>query len=341
MGQLAALIRGFIVFGHKSAACLYNDRVKQQKDRGKRQDYCRHTDQRASCHQHAERGNDGNPRIHSNAESRCEERHRADENALDRSLVRDQHCFALILAGRSLHLISARHEDRVIDCGSQLDRSDDDRGNEGKRRPCIKGKSHIDEDRALNDQHQKDRQAQRHKHDHNDRSYDPDRGPVDDIEVVVGNGDQVFGTGRVADQHRTVVVSVDNLIDRIDLRVHFVGRRDIFTGHQHQLISAAIQNVRRFLREDLPGNPLSHKAVHGNDAFDARHVLDLLRHFIAGLRVQIRVRENHQRVVHTERVFHSLVGHHGRQILWQSLDDVIVDIVMSISVDCGNPRENK
>ena len=160
MGQLSSLISHFVVFTYKSPARSDDNGIKQKQDRGKREYYRHHTDQRASGHQHAQGGDDGNSRIHSYPEGRREEGHRADEDTLDRRLVGDQNCLALALSGSSLHLITARHQNRVVDGRAQLDRSDDDRGDERKRRSCVIGEAHVDEDCALDDQDQKDRQAQ-------------------------------------------------------------------------------------------------------------------------------------------------------------------------------------
>lgn len=126
MGQLTALISQLVLFTYKSPARSDDDGIKQKQDCGKREYYRHHTDQRASGHQHAQGGDDGDSRIHSHPEGRREEGHRADEDTLDRRLVSDQHCLSLALSGSSLHLIPASHQDRVVNGGSQLDRSDDD-----------------------------------------------------------------------------------------------------------------------------------------------------------------------------------------------------------------------
>ena len=62
MGQRAVLIPQLISFIYEPAAGPYNDRIKQQQDRGKREYYGDHTDQSAPRHQHAEGGNYGDSR---------------------------------------------------------------------------------------------------------------------------------------------------------------------------------------------------------------------------------------------------------------------------------------
>ena len=89
----------------------------------------------------------------------------------------DQNRLLFALSASSLNLIPASHQDRVVNGGSQLDRSDDDRSDERKRSTCIVRKSHVDEDRALDDQDQQDRKAQRRENEHDDRRNDTNGSP--------------------------------------------------------------------------------------------------------------------------------------------------------------------
>ena len=158
---------------------------------------------------------------------------------------------------------------------------------------------------------------------------------------MVGDRDQILGARCVADQHGLLVIAVDDLIDRVDLLIDLISCCHIFAGDQHQLVAASVQDVRHFLRKDLSGDSLSHKAVKGDDALYAVQVLDLCRHPVTGLGVQIRVRKDHQRVVHTEGIFHLLTRYHGRQVLGQRLNDVVVDIIMCIAVDRRDPGQKE
>ena len=126
MGQRAVRIPQLILFLYKAAACPYDNRIKQQQDRRKCEYYRHHTDQGASGHQHAQGGNYGYARIHSHAEGCREEGHRTDEYTLYRCFMGDQNRLLFALSASSLNLIPASHQDRVVNGGSQLDRSDDD-----------------------------------------------------------------------------------------------------------------------------------------------------------------------------------------------------------------------
>ena len=88
----------------------------------------------------------------------------------------NQNRFTLAFAGSSLHLISARHQDRVVDRRSQLDRTDDDRGDKRKLCPCEPRNAHVDKDCKLYDQDQKHRQTERFENEENDhiKKYEQD-----------------------------------------------------------------------------------------------------------------------------------------------------------------------
>ena len=158
---------------------------------------------------------------------------------------------------------------------------------------------------------------------------------------MVGDRDQVLGTGRIADQHCLTVVTVDDLIDLIDLLIHLIGSCHVLAGHQHQLIAAAVQYIFCLIRKHFSGDVLTHEAVHRDHAADTFYIFNLFGHGVSGLYIQVFIREDHQRVVHTEGILHLLIGHHGRKILGQRLDYIVIDIVVRVAVDRGDPGQKK
>ena len=95
----------------------------------------------------------------------------------------------LRFSGCPLCLVTARHQNRVVDCGSKLDRTDDDRGDKRKLCPCETRNAHVDKDCKLDDQDQEHRQTERFENEENDNKNQSDRRPVDDPEIVVRDPD--------------------------------------------------------------------------------------------------------------------------------------------------------
>ena len=88
--------------------------------------------------------------------------------------------------------------------------------------------------------------------------------------------------------------------------------------------------------------------VHDMNAMDvipyeenAFYIFDLPEHGVSGLDVQILIREDHQRVVHAEGILHLLIGLHRRKVLGKRLDYIVIDIVVRVTVDRGDPGQKE
>ena len=72
--------------------------------------------------------------------------------------MRNLNSFSSGFAAVPLYLVTRSHQNSVVNCGSQLNGTDKDTGNERKHRSRIAGNTQIDEDGKLNRSNQNNRQ---------------------------------------------------------------------------------------------------------------------------------------------------------------------------------------
>ena len=99
---------------------------------GNEQKYAAHTDQGASGHQSAQGTDHVNLRVHAYAKGGGKKSDGGYYNRTHAGTVGNGNGFCFALSCSPFFFITAGHQDRIIYGGSQLDRTDDDGGDEGQ-----------------------------------------------------------------------------------------------------------------------------------------------------------------------------------------------------------------
>ena len=133
---------------HADCRCA-DEPVEDQQQRGQDKDDADHADQCASSHEHTHGTDDVDVGVDCHAEGRREQAHAGDQDRRNGSGKGGQNRGLPIRSGNPLVLIARRHQDRVVDGGSELDRGDGDWRNKGQRTSQIMRQAQVDEDGDL------------------------------------------------------------------------------------------------------------------------------------------------------------------------------------------------
>ena len=158
---------------------------------------------------------------------------------------------------------------------------------------------------------------------------------------MVCAGDQILGAWSFADEHAALVVFFQDVVERIDLRVDFVGGDDILRVDQHQLIAVSLDQFQHILRQDVLGNIRAKQAVDAVHAGNAVHLLHFCGH-AAYIRLRdVGIDQQQMRGGRVEGLLQLLIGHDRRQVLRHYPAHVIVDIHMTVAIESRDAEQHQ
>ena len=179
--------------------------------------------------------------------------------------------------------------------------------------------SQIDENCQLDNGNQNDRKRNALFYDHDDHKNRDNRYQVDGREINRRYVDQIICARRLADKQSVFVVRFDDLVQLLNLSVHFIGSGGVFRAEDHHLPAIALEDALHGIGQHFFGHHAADNTVKTERELYAVRVLELLAHLADFLLVQIRINKYHMSIAHTEFVLELCVGDDVCHILRQAL----------------------
>ncbi len=320
---------------------LCNQSVTEQQQRRQQQQHDHHADERAPCQKHAERANQIDVRTDTHADGGGKETERARQNRRDGHGERRVGRLSFFHTEGTLRLVTVRKQYGVIHRGAELNRTDDNRGDEGEGCPRVKRKPHVNIYRKLNDKHEQNRQRDGVEHEQDNHKDGGDGNNADHLEIPVRNRNQIIRAGCLAKEHPLGVIFFQNLPELRELVVHLIRGDFIFRSDEHELSAAALQKSGDFFRQKLLRNLRSQNGIQTERKLHAVHVLHFLQHVCGIFCGQIAVRQNQVHRAHIEALRKLRRRLTAGQRFRHTGSQVIVNVHMRVADERRNPQHQQ
>ena len=149
---------------------------------------------------------------------------------------------------------------------------------------------------------------------------------------MIGDLDQILGTGRLADQHTLFVIFVQDGIDLVALCIYLIRCGPVFGQDEDQLILSVIQNLGKLLWNEFPGEHGPHQRRKTDGGSYAVHLVQLLceRFYLLGL--QLAVQKDHMCGIHLKILLQLFRCLDTGQILGKGAVQIVIDFIVCLSV---------
>ena len=250
----------------------------------------------------------------------------------------------LIMSSLTFLLIPARHQDRVIDRGSQLNCSKYDTRHKGNRCSRVVHDCHVDENGKFNRNLQNEWKRERFEYHQNDEEDDDQRCGIYMHEVHIRDIHQVMRQRSLADQHRAAVVLLQNAVDLVYLLIDFIRACVVGRAYKHQLILVTLQHFSHIRRNHGIRNRRTDERVQAQNIVHTVHIVDLIydRHLVLDRCILVHDYDVHRAA--SEIIFNLLLRHHGRQGFRKGSRHIVIVLYMVVAVhrrDKEHKKNNK
>ncbi len=158
---------------------------------------------------------------------------------------------------------------------------------------------------------------------------------------MIGDGNQVLGAGRLADEHGAVVVLLADGLKLGDLIVDLCACGGVLRADHHELVVVTLQHGGKLRGNELIGNQAAGERIQAQHIADAVHLLHLVRHLANVGGRGVAVQQQQVQRAHMEVVPDGCIGLGAVQFIGQRGIEVVVDAGVIVAVNRGHQQNQE